>query len=312
MTETAQLGYLAVGGDKDYGALRETARDFHRLLQSRLALVWRQADAYDRRSLAAHSAVLDRLSGFLLQVRRVMDHTDQLSATLPQMLQGRAPAIGEDPHIAVRAVEATTDFESLLFHGRAVLDQLTLAVARSHTQDSDRFSKLPNLLGNFQAKSDKARDLSAVLSQAIALEGVLTDLDGRSLRSVVTHRHTIAAGTTSVFTIHMLPGAKQLVFDCEAFGYGVLGASHMLACEVPFVVLNGVAIYMGVEERLAKADAEPPWNNPSVRFSEWLDTEGTGPIFGIVTAMNPDGFKYRRERLRREVVERAIPIVETG
>jgi hypothetical protein len=297
-----QLNYLAVGWESDHGVLSEAGRAYWKCIVTKIGEAYDEADDSAKRALLSHAAVLNRLSGFLLQVRRMIDHKEGLRLAF----QGDAPPSAQQAHLALAGIEAVTDFESLLFHGRAVLDHLTLVVARFHGQNTDRFSRITNLLPNFTAASNEARRFESVLSQATQLAGVLTDLEGRSLRSILTHRDTVSGGATIYFTVYLLDDGRLLIFDCEAFGYGVLETSNLLSCEVPFVILNGVAVYLGLEEGLSYDDCRPTWENPAVRFSEWLDPTAGGLRFGVVVRMRPGGFEYRTEYLRSDVLARAV------
>ncbi len=305
------MQYLALGKERqDYGVLPEEAHALFRKLREELTTRWREADEETCRTLRFHAGLLDRLAGCLLQVRRMVDHRDDLVAALPGLL-AQVPANAQAPAqptamAAFAANEATTDFESLLFHARAVLDQLTFVVSRLHGESCDKYSKLQNVLGNFVEGSEPARALDGVVSEAAALAGVLTDLEHTSLRSKVTHRETISAATTAAFTVHLLGDGRELLFDCEAFGFGVLSTTRTLATEVPFVVLNGTAQYLGVGDSLELSQLEPRWSNPTVRFSEWLDDSKRGPLLSVVSEMTPDGFGWRQEHLHAEVLEHAI------
>jgi hypothetical protein len=133
------MSYLALGWGDDYGVLSARAVAYQQRLQKRLAELHEKADDSGKRPLLAQNGILHRLAGFLLQVRRIVEHKDQVLATLPQVLAQADPSVvAQEPHMALAAREATTDFESLLFHGRAVLDQQTFVVARHHHQDCDR------------------------------------------------------------------------------------------------------------------------------------------------------------------------------
>jgi hypothetical protein len=304
-----QIQYLAVTWGDDFGVLPERARLYQERLAKHVGEAWASADAAGQRRLMAQSGVLNRLSGFLLQVRRMIDHRDAFVASLADAIPNTTPdVVAAQPAIALAAREAITDFESLLFHGRAVLDQQTLAVARHYGQQTARFSRLQNVLSEFTAKSEEARRFGEIVAGADRLAGVLTDLEDRSLRSLVTHRGTV----DGAFTMQLLADGRQLLFDAEAFGYGVLDTTKTLAAEVPFVTLNGVGIYVGLPELLSRDDCEPMWKNPTIRFDDWIDPTGSGSILRVVTRMLPNGFQLRSEHLRPEVLERATPLPSRG
>jgi hypothetical protein len=190
---------------------------------------------------------LHRLTGFLFQLSRVADHAGQLSRWSPQQALGQpVPVAGS--MVVMSADEACFDFEALLFHARAALDRLTWFVAGQHAQRCDRFTKLPGLLGNFAKSSARARAVLEVLRLAKKLDGIVVDVDGsKALRSKVAHHSSILEGREITFTTHFLSEEKRLIFDCEALGYPLLATSELLSTHIPFVVLNAVAIYSGMQ-----------------------------------------------------------------
>jgi hypothetical protein len=116
-----------------------------------------------------------------------------------------------------------------------------------------------------------------------------------SMRSKVTHRETVSGRTNVAFMIRVLPGRRQLVFDCEALDYAVFETTRVLAQEVPFVVMNGVAI--------------SAWTIDLGSVSpEWIDSTAKVPLVLVVVRMHPDGFDIRQEHARAEVFEQAVPL----
>ncbi len=302
-----QVEYLALRMREDSGVLGEKPHSRFEQLRQTISEKWPAASQPDRTRLASAGACLDRLAGFCLQVKRITDHMQQLRERM-------IPAVPESPQLmpgvsaAFRASGACTDFEALLFHGRAMLDRLTLFIAKEHLQKTDNFPRLANVLANFNHNDRRAAVMLDVLSRADRLSGVLKDIDGlRSLRSRVTHRTSISEGTRNAFTAHRLADGRLLLFDCESLGYPVLGTSHSLAGEVPFVVLNALSLYLEVEGSMAIADFDPPWSNPSVSYREYIDASGDGPLFSVYR-MEPDGFTAETQHLKPEVLDHALPL----
>lgn len=303
-----QIGYLVMRTRKDYGVLAgrpaDQLEDFHSSISER----WPTASESERVRLQRMQGCLGRLESFLLHVSRVADHGSRL-------LEGQLPGTGGPSvppvpglSVALAAPEACADFESLLFHGRAALDRLTAFVSAEHGERCNRFSRLPRVLKNFSGTDRRARVLLQLLQRAKGLEGILTDIDGRkSLRSLVAHQTSVVEGMRNGFTIHWLSARRVLIFDCEALGYPVLATSRLLAREVPFVVLNAVAIYLADDRTLSMSAFEPPWQNPTAVFTDYIDPKGNGPVLSVCR-MNPDGFTMNRQHVRPAVLKQAVSL----
>ena len=107
----------------------------------------------------------------------------------------------------------------------------------------------------------------------------------------------------NVFTVHLIDERRRLIFDCEALGRPLLATAERLGIDVPFLVLNLVAIYSGAEvvplERFTSM-----WSNPSVAYSRYRDKESELKL--TVVNMLPDGFSVSTHSLKREVLDCAV------
>lgn len=303
--QAARYDFLAVrSAREDYDTLSDRPFGLLKQLRSMLGAEYSKVDESRQRVLLDAAGCLDRLRAFCLQVRRVANHAQGLTQNrLPDQPDGLMLGPGE--MIVLAADEACFDFESLLFHARAALDRVTLFVSRRHGQKSDRFSKLRRTLGNFASRDPCAKQMIAILDAAPQIRGLLTDEDGSTaLRSLVAHRCSVPEGRQIAFTIHLLGGNRRLIFDCEALGRPLLASAEQLNRDVPFVVLNGVAIYMGLTA-LPRDDFVRTWQNPTCVFSDFVDDSGQGPRFSV-GSMNPDGFIVKRRSLRPSVCDQSI------
>ena len=308
-----KISYLAIGGTEDHAMLPEEPANQLKALQKSIWERWSAAEASQRGHLGGAAAVLGRLNGFFLQVRRLSEHAEHLYT---RMLPGVPDSEMLQPGMsaALAAEEVCTDFESLLFHSRAVLDRLALFVNRAHGGNSDKFDRLSRFLGDFEAGDSRAAEVRRLLEEGERLRGILTKIDGSgiSLRSLVTHRSSIAEGTTSAFTVQRLMDGRVLFFDCEALNYGVLATAHTLTSEVPFIVLNTLAIYLRDHAEVARLDRsayEPSWTNHAIVFSDLIDKDEAGPLFSVYK-MIPDGFTCITRHLIRDVTDMAIEVQE--
>jgi hypothetical protein len=319
MEETVQ--YLLLGGHERYVKVLPphavTALD---QLNVAISKAWTPAGQPGQPLLRKAKACVDRLEAFCLQVARLAEHARSLARRpVPEEYEREARKrlglSGFSRGMTVMRVldEACTDFESLLFHGRAALDVVTRFIASEHNQRNESFSDLRNLLTRNAPRNDvRASAVRRVLDEAPEIEGVLADpLGEKSLRSKVAHYTSLQVGIRNAFTLTRLNDGRLLIFDCTALEYPVLATTRRLAQDVPFVVLSAVAVYLGEPISLTHAGCEPAWRIPTVVFDEFVDETRTGPIFAV-SAPTPDGFKLRREHLRPEVVRFALPFPARG
>lgn len=300
-----QYSCVAVRGSReDYGILSPRPFALLEQLRASQAAEYPKADSTRQRWLLDAAGCLDRLGAFLLQVSRVAQHAYGLTQNpLPDQPMDIQPEPGQ--MVILAANKACFDFESLLFHARAALDRITWFVAARHGQRSDRYSKLRNILANFSMTDDRARQMVSLLGTANRFGGLLVDKDdAKALRAIVAHRSSVPESRQIAFTVHFLPENRRLIFDCEALGQPLLATAEQLATDVPFVVLNSVALYMGIE-LVPHGEFEPTWTNPTTVFSRHLDSSGSGPVFSV-GSVYPSGVTVKNHALMPRVLERAV------
>jgi hypothetical protein len=315
-TEAEAINYLLLGGHERYIKIlpHHPLRALDQL-NSAISKAWTPVGELGQPRLRKAKACLDRLEAFCLQVTRLAEHARSLARRpFPEKYEREArKRLGSSGFrrgmISMRVFdEACTDFESLLFHGRAALDVVTRFIASEHNQYNESFSDLRNLLTRNAPREDpRASAMLHVLDKTPEIEGVLADPPGeKSLRSKVAHYTSLQVGIRSAFTVTRLNDGGLLMFDCSALGYPAFATTRKLARDVPFVVLSAVAAYLREPILLTRAGCEPAWRIPTVVFDEFLDKTQAGPIFAV-GAPTPDGFKWRREHLRPEVLRFALP-----
>ena len=289
--ETDRLvGYGAITEDRDdYGVLPPKANQ----LMTRLRRIAQERAATDER-LARHcTGALDRLRSFLLQVRRMDEHAEALRKSLKAVAaESRGDYTFQAAH---QGDSACTDFESLLFHGKAALDRMTIFVAAAHNQRLDRFNALAKFLAQTAPQVPAVKALRPLLAECDAINGSLVDLGEGSLRSRVTHRSSLTEGVVSHFTILTRQRGRVLVLDCEAFGYGVLTQSRRLGVEVPFLVLNALKLYVDAPKPLTTGSFRRK-HLPVVRVSDFATDDETKPYVHLVK-IEPGGAVVRQQHV---------------
>jgi hypothetical protein len=165
--------YLALGQKAiDYGILQEPGRNLLSLLTEKVSRDLTEASPKEEKALLNIHACLQRFRSLLLQSSRIANHSQEALRIIPP--PGAMLAAGID--------DTCIDFESLLFHGRAALDRLTFYLCLQHYNqpNADRFSKLRNVMLNFNKEDPKARKTLDFLEEVLpSLEGILVDTESR-------------------------------------------------------------------------------------------------------------------------------------
>lgn len=308
-TTEKEVTAILMAWDEDQGTLTQDARQFmvriQQALNARLA-----TDSKDRLAREMQGC-MDRLDSFLLQVSRLAAHADPTRWSV-------GPESGDITHFPAQlppksgmvfsAKDACTDFESLLFHGRAVLDRLTLFVSREYGENSSRFSKFRSTLVHRAQDDERAVNALAIIDKCQSIEGVLADIAvDKSLRSIVAHRDSISAGTTVVFMIWRLVDGRFLAFDSEAHGYPIINTAATLAVDIPFLVLNTICLYGAVDSTVARRRFGGIWNRCLIVYSQYVTSEDTGLQVPSVKTI-PDGVRLTMNCLKADVVQHVLSL----
>jgi len=295
--------FIAAGRPAGFGMLSAEPSALFEALRTLQAREYRGAATDRQRWVLNAAGCLHRLDGFLLQLSRISAHATSLRTWSGHSVGVPTPEPGT--MLVLSADEACYDFEGLLFQARAALDRLTWFIAGQHGQQCNRFTKLPAVLANFAHSDSRAEATLRLLDRANTFDGVLVDAEGsKALRAVVAHYSSVPEGRQIAFTIHFIDDGRRLIFDCEALGRPLLATAETLGVHIPFLVLNSVATYSGVEG-VPLDRFTPMWSNPSVSFSHYRDNGGAALKFTVAN-MLPDGFSVTTQPLKREVIDRAI------
>ena len=295
-----QYSFIAKGEDRpDFEALRPKAFNLFFTLQNTVSQGYSQVDESQKKFLNDVFACSQRLAAFLYHSNRFSTHVKSLHAL--------APRPGELVFHSID--EVCIDFESFLFLARATLDRLSFFVAcRVYNQpNSDKFSKLKNVLENFIKKDERATKAIEIINESLpVLSGLIVDSpDTQALRSALIHRRSIGEITSVGFTVHGLPDGRLLYFDCELQNRPVIGSAEKLFKYVVYVNLNLLGIYAGLSGSVSLNDCSPSWTHNIVHYTQLIDQTERGPRFSIVKAF-PDGIKILTHHLKPEVFEFAV------
>lgn len=143
-----RYGLAAVAGDENnFGVLNEAAFKYFWQLQKVISKTHQHGDEPKKRLMVGAQGCIERLEAFLVQSHRMSQHHKSVCS------QPHPPA---GAMASFRDTVAVFDFETLLFHSRALLDRITFFVAKqNYNQACDKPTKLKNVLINFKKKTEE-------------------------------------------------------------------------------------------------------------------------------------------------------------
>lgn len=272
-----QYEFLAVAGKpahyKLFGVECET---FHNDLSQHLIS---RKKAEGLKDIGKWFACFDALKSFCFQTEKLRLHALKIREQTP----------GPGEMLAITAFEAVSDFESLLYHGRAALDRLGFAISKqTYNQDCDKFTKIPNILENFKHQDTRLIEVIEVLTIGIKeISGILIDdADGKTgLRSLLAHSKTTGEATNHVFSVQRDYGKKIWYFDYDLYGRGIVNTAHHLNKVVPYIILNSISILSRFDQVIDLEKITLSWKPNCISLADYLVDEGKGMNF---TTIKPD------------------------
>ncbi len=289
--------FAAFADDKNnFGVLSETAFRYFCQLQNAISKTHQHGDASQKRLMIGAQGCLERLEAFLVQSNRLSQHHRSVCGQ---------PSPPPGNMVAFRDTVAVFDFEALLFHSRALLDRITFFITKQiYDQACDKPNKIRNVLNNFIKKDGRATRAIQVIDEAMpSLYGLIVDTENgeKSLRSHLIHKSTSGESSTCSFTIHSAPGNKVIRFDYEVKEHPIIGSAWMLSKYVPFISLNLLGIYLGLDNGVTLNECVPIWKNELKCFSQFVDASASGPAFSMIK-MHPSGVEINTRHLKQSVL----------
>lgn len=289
--------FAAFANDKtDFGVLSEKAFKYFCELQNIISKTHQHGDEAQKRLMVGAQGCLERLEAFLVQSNRLSEHNKSVC---------NQPSPPPGSMVAFRDTTAIFDFETLLFHSRALLDRITFFITKQiYNQNCDKPNKIKNALNNFIKKDGRASQAIQIIEEAMpSFWGLIVDTENgaKSLRSHLIHKSTSGENTTCAFTIHSAPENKVIRFDYEVKGYPIIGSAWELSKYIPFISLNLLGIYVGHDIGIALNECIPIWQNNLKCFSQFIDASASGPTFSIIK-MHPSGIEINTRHLKQGVL----------
>ncbi len=293
-----QYRYIAVAPEKpDIRVLGDNAINYVIRLKKIIANKHYNGDNPQKNQMVSLNGCIERLIAFLFQSYRISQYALEIykrTSPPPKVMS----AFVHD--------KVLFDFESLLYHGRALLDRITFYLSKQvYNQDCDVFNKLSNVLKNFEHRDSRIPYALKLINESLpAFQGLLIDANNgrKSLRSRLIHKSTTGESTTCAFTIHTLSDGSIIRFDYELMEYPLVANAFTLTKYVSYFTLNIIGKYLEYNKNLKLEDCNPTWENRLIHFSSFVDPTSTGPKFSIVK-MNPSGFSLKTNNLKQNIYD---------
>lgn len=307
-----ELAYLALGSKSNptYGMLSKRAEALFSNVGAFLTSSWSNANSAELRKLRSIAGCLDKLSAFLMQAYRMRKYHGALLDFAQKFNHfGNVPL----PIVMSWAKvgrEECADFESSLLQARAALDRLTWFVTDQIGQPSSSFSSIENIL-NKSNKPTASSILRFVRESTHLKISIVGPGNPDPLRDFVAHKGAASEITANCFAIYYFGGNLVLICDCELGDahtrLPVFRTSYQLCRDVPYVVLNSLAIMCDIEP-VARQWFEPNWRLVSVVLSDFVRDENSELQLNIIKRMTPSGFEATMMNVDREVLKHRVKV----
>lgn len=259
--------------DRTFGVLNQEAKEFYDFITNRISKEYRKAtDENNISKILLYknmSSCISCLDGFLYQCSKLIRHNNEIIKFIPKKDT-------TDTMVSFSSLETCTDFESLLYQGRATLDRVTFFISKQiYNSETDKFNRLEKVLSNFTKKDARAQKSVNIIKSSIKyFQGLLINdyKGGTSLRSLLAHSKSHEEAINGSFTIHRSQDAV-LIFDQEINHFPMIISSNILNRYIPFLILNILAIYLEVKE-IEEEKVFSSWNPICINSSEYKIEEG--------------------------------------
>ncbi len=313
--------YTAISGEKFKSKyLDEVVINFIIKLEKILSESYNTGNLVQKKHMECLMGCIERLKALLRISDQIAEKSIFIVSSLLSNLPHNAKFIVKIPVSTSGFLAAHNDdeilflFETILFHGRALLDRLTFYICKQiYKQDCDKFNKLSNVIkGNSkEGENRKEKALKVIKETALNIEGLLIDKNKntqKSLRSSLMHRQTMGEMTRSTFVLSSPQNNRYFVFDHEiesnsGLGYPVIGSIWNLSKYLTYLTLNLISVYLKFNEDLPLEKCNPLWENPYVHLSQYISNSPNDPKISVIK-MNPSGFDIISFYCKHEILEK--------
>lgn len=308
----AQTSYLALGvkSDATYNMLSKRTEALFSELRQYLASQWPSAGLHDQRRLQSISGCLEKLSAFLMQAYRMRKYHDALVDLAQKFNQFGDAALASPMAFSKTGREECADFECLLLQARAALDRLTWFIAEQFKQSCSSFSSIENVLSN--SMDPQAPKILKIVRKAEHLELSLVGPGNPDpLRDFVAHKGAALEIMNHCFSVYYFGQNRVLISDCEVGdaqgSLPVLKTAHDLSVDLPYVVLNSLAVVCDLKT-VSRKWFSPNWQLVSAVFSDFVTDEDTGFQMRVTKRMTPSDVVAANRNVKREILNKTITV----
>ncbi len=314
--------YQAIGKEVfKSDTLHEVVINFIINLENLIREFFENGDLIQQKHMICLSGCIERLKALLSISDQIAKKSRYIMSNLRSKLPQNAKFVIKIP-VSSSGMLAHNDeeilflFETILFHGRALLDRLTFYISKQiYKQDCDTFNKLSKVIEGHSKEGDKRKEKVIKLLNEINphIEGLLFDKlidkkNQKSLRSSLMHSQTMGEMTRSTFVLSFLPNKRYFAFDHEIKSnigpsYPVIGSIWNLSKYLTYLTLNLISVYLENKDVLPLEKCNPLWENPYIHFSQYISNSQTDPKISVIK-MTPSGFVIRTSFCKPEILEK--------
>lgn len=288
------IHYFAEEGQniKDHNILSEKTSTLFNLVINTITKTHMEGDPSTRRKMVSAMGCIDKLRACLLYSKRIGKYTNIILNRIPQDKYGMY-LISDDTILA--------EYESFIFHSRALLDRLTFYVCKQiYNQSCDRFSKFKKCIEHSIRKDSITDVIIKYIDKCLPMfVGILID-DGqkRCLRSKLIHKSTIIEETGCAFTIFRQPQGHVFLFDYSILNYPLFGSTRDLTKYTVYIVLGILSTCFEISNDIVIDDCNPLWDNIFIDYNKY-QANGEDSVDLSIGKMNPSGFEIKNIKISK-------------
>jgi len=297
-----QIGYLALGSKSNstYDMLSDRSEALFSELSHHMTSSWPDAGSKGKKRLRSISGCFDKLSAFLMQAHRMRKYHSSLVDLASKFNQFGDVKLQSPLSLSKLGREECADFEGLLLQARATLDRLTWFIADQLKQSCSSFSNIENVLSS--SSDPRAPQILKIVRKAEYLKLSLVGPGNPDpLRDFVAHKGSASEIMNRCFSIYYFGQNRVLISDCEVGdaqgSMPVLKTSHKLCIDLPYVVLNSLAVACDLKT-VSRKWFSPRWQLVSVVFSDFVTSQDTGFQLQVTKRMTPSGFEAATQNVK--------------
>jgi hypothetical protein len=303
------------------------------LLNLTIALQKDASDQANHTWISEYLGTVHHLEGFLSSVESIVDQLAYLRGNLlspepslqfPKLFvkkRGHQEPYNHPPAlIGISTKKLEIEVETLLLKGAGTLERVAQLVNSQLGLGGVRYFKGIGKLLEARAQVPQCRALLNVIAETTPTfnKTILSDASTKDcLRNAIAHRASSPELMEKGFSVNWLPDGSLLAFDAELDGIPLLASVRDLAISMPYLTLQCIKTLLESAPATSHSKAwsnghvfsmqifDPPWTNPFLFYSSWIDANEQGPLVSLVR-WSPGGFMPHQKHLRPDVLNMAV------